>query len=1519
MNTKLYKTLKYTLIGLFLIPLVFLFIKPKADSKSDYLQKIQDLEKRTDLISRFIGTSFMTKDQSYNINTFNPNIDLGEVPYDQMIETPWYNVFYETKLRSIKSKNVTETQAENQLKELNLFEAKFARKLTTTNLDDGHYFIPFELYEAKAIQNGGGYTLYEATNNKLTDKENLLSGVLKEIDLGNGSTSKVNVISKIIGNKAIFNFIANTSEVKDIKGLVINPISGLQTPFTVFPASNGYAASFDVTIPLGLNPSDFIFAVKYIDKNNEEQITPMMACKINYDKAQRSTDTHEVDKKSLIEGITYEDYIRTRLTNLIVRAELLTNNSAYQLSSEETSQLNTALNKFKDELANFNYDTTNIKNFIKDAATIYELEYKNTLKKKIVVIAKIILGDFGNKVKDLINPIEFSESSVNSFKTYLEQIETNLVGRSIYELMDDLISIGHAKHNYKLKVAYQKMSELLAKGDTYKRDLNWNFYDDAGKEFTNYHNEIKLLVEDIKQDYFTKEPIKIREIAQKYVDLIAKVKHYFNPSESIILDNPYDEKIKPANPSQNQDFTMEYDYEHDDPSKATTYDYASTLYKAVTYNGNIIQKAKFVKKDNKYQVHFEFAPVYDSNAKTIFAINKIEKTNNGGFQELVVDEKQTVTMTFNDGVTQTFEVPKKGHFDIDNPEDKVFYSINYYHANKNSNTDHLGKPKYNGYDDGKFVFKQDTKQILGQSLNITQAAQVLAELNQLSLVGIPESITNQINAVKPLVENMVNDPTNTAYTQEMLQTEVDKLIDLIDQVNKYNKLKNTINEYENFFNEEKAKNIYSEESINEYQEVINKAKELLANNTQAEFRAITEKLINIRFILKLKNISYEIAKEALKNHREEYLNLPLVIANIYQEHYEALKNVVDNQSASSNEHLRQLIERFNEACSQAKRYYELNQLYLAKKQVHEEKVASNLYEESSIANAQSILNRVKDALDANKQNEFINLSNELNNIEYVLKSTTGLENGEYTVNVSFRQKSNPSLVSHANTSLVQRARVVVSGNKITIYLRLKQSNMVNNQASGVITKITYENGQAFTEEQMTSSTIKYEGIDYTYNHPSLVSGEVTYGTTQYIVNITVKSPVFKDNDHEAEGILNIDWGNITKGYNSNELDKTRLNEYKNDLVKELTKGENYLSDQVKANVKQVIDKLVTAINDINLHPDKELELVNEADLVLYKLELFSNLYIREQTTVVEINNALNNKEFKQETVIKAQEEFLNKVSLIKKAINELASADQNQINKIKADTDKLNLVTNNMLYNTEKLKALLTEINKLAKPDDLAKNKAQLDEIKTYIETNEHTRAGKLPSLYEEVLNQILKSIKPNVDPEPAPSNNEDEKALRYFFFNIAKLQYQKKSLSQQSETFSKFSQIINNLNEKKVDRNLIDEFLKTVDVNTEAQKEITSKDAKIYKENTKTESMIGKNFNNKVEFIKEGKSIKIRIKFNKGSISKLTYNDKEAVHETTSDHDIYTFEVEAIKELYKVSLKIKAMGTTKTVDLVIM
>ena len=138
MNTKLYKTLKYTLIGLFLIPLVFLFIKPKADSKSDYLQKIQDLEKRTDLISRFIGTSFMTKDQSYNINTFNPNIDLGEVPYDQMIETPWYNVFYETKLRSIKSKNVTETQAENQLKELNLFEAKFARKLTITNLDDGH-------------------------------------------------------------------------------------------------------------------------------------------------------------------------------------------------------------------------------------------------------------------------------------------------------------------------------------------------------------------------------------------------------------------------------------------------------------------------------------------------------------------------------------------------------------------------------------------------------------------------------------------------------------------------------------------------------------------------------------------------------------------------------------------------------------------------------------------------------------------------------------------------------------------------------------------------------------------------------------------------------------------------------------------------------------------------------------------------------------------------------------------------------------------------------------------------------------------------------------------------------------------------------------------------------------------------------------------------------------------------------------------------------------------------------------
>ena len=1514
---KIKNLFKLVYLLLLLVPLTILLINPKADTKSDYLNKINELLDRNDLVHRFIGTSFMSSDASYNLGVFNPNLDKGATPYEQIQETPWYNVWHESLLRKIKFSGVSNAQAQAQLDDLLTYEKRFARKISSHNLDDGHYWMPFELYGVKNPLNMG-YTVYDIdSDRKLTDEMNLLSGVVKQIDLGGGKVSRSNVIAKVIGNKIIVQFIADKTLVKDIKSLLVQPINGIKPAYNVFPATDKYAASFDITFPLGINPSDLVFKFNYVDKDGQNQSTQFISCVVNYDKALRSSESHQDDKVNLVEGISYQDYINTRLDNLIQRANYLVNNSPYPYSSEELTHLTNALRNLENQKANFNYETTNLKNFFNDAKVIYEAEYRNALKKQLLKDAKIWLDSIGDGISSIINPINFTEASVKEFKKYLQNLITDFKGKNLKDLIEYKVKIANARYNLILKPNYEKLEKLLDKIDkVYRKDLNINWSDDAtNKPLKQKQDEIRLLIEKLKNNIVVSLPTSVHGLAKELVELLGKIKDY-DGKTAINEKNPYDPEEVVEDPNANQEYTMEFYFEHNDPGKVSKYDYNNTLYKTFIYNGEQILKLKLVKEGKKLKAYFELLPITDSDGNGIFAISKIEYKN----ASIPIDQTQKTTMLFNDGVKQEVTVPRKAHLEIPNDTDPINLSINYYTNKANSMLDHLGKPKTITYDDCKLKFKQDTKHIIAEELNFDEANSQLAEYNKLNLTNIHAGLLGELNQAKGRIEDIIATPDTTK--QDDLNKLVNKFKAKIIEVNNYIEFRDEFNKRKKEYNDAKATNGYTPNSLNEYEQILTAAEYALTNNIQDHFEESLVKLRNIKTILKRFNLDYTEVSEALTHHREEYLTLPSIVSTSYIAIYNILKDYLENQSASNQVQISAKVREYRVQLNYVVAYFNFNNLYNEKNELHNNKVASNKYTPESIAKARAILNFSKDALDSNNQDIFNGLDahqvkDKLTNIDsiYELLSTAPIANGEYTVNVEFRTLSGK--VSHANTALRCRARVVVAGDKITIYLSLDKSATINHQASGVIYEITFANGDKFNVEETKETTITYEGKDTKYTHPSLVSALVNYGVSLYKVNIKTKSPVFGEQTHDEEANLFIDWDNITKGFNKNEISKEKLSEYLRDLTSELLKTQSIIPNELKDKVEALKVKIKTKINDINLSPAEEEQLVNEAELFLRKMELYFDYNLKYQNEIINVRDSKNDNEIDKASITYMENRLSELEKEIKASIDTLVNAKKETIDQVKSKIKELDKVSMLARYNTKALKELIAEYDKIATVSDKEKFQEKITNIKTYLETCLNSKPKDKPSKYELELTNIIRSIK---EGDNVQVENDPLLELRVMYFLLAKLNYDNKEIAPNSKQQNELNNIMLDHTNGKTNSKQIQEFINSID---DYASVVSFKEVVINKENNTAKSMLNNylfatNGKNIIEIRQSKKINQMVLKIQKGKVSKLIINSVEAVKKEANDFDEFVFTLnESIKNEYLMQATIKAMGS-KTFNVIL-
>lgn len=1501
-------TLKLLFIFTLIFSAVFLSFKVKAAPTTildKYKEKIDELLKRDDLISRFQGTSFMTSDQTYNMGEFNPNLDFGKVPKDQVKETPWYSVFKEVVARKILYDSVNLNEAQTQLNELLTYEAKFAKKLTSTNLDDGHYYIPFKLYGTKNPIDAGGYNVYESDGVYKDEETKLLSGVKKEVDLGSGSTSKSNILAKIIGNKIVMNFIANKDKVKDIKGVNINPINGLKPTFYVNKASGNNPASFDMTLPLGLNPSEIVFDVKYLNELGEEKWIKNVCVDLNYDKALRDNVSHEDDKKQLIEGLNYEAYIKQRLNNLKQRASALSFNSEFPRSTEEDTKFNKAYANLVNHALDFSYDTTNLKDIFKDASVIYEAEYKNTLKDIIVKRAMIFKEDIRMEKNAIYNHYKFTVDSLNKYKEYLTNIKDSLKGKSIVELLEIDTKMDKAAHNLHLKPNYEPLEQLLKKAKQYKSSLNYNFYDTNGENCVKIMREIELLLNVIKEDKVTKRPVNVVSEAQSLVEALNKLKPYFG--EPISEKNPYDDLTPPTPPESNKKYSMEFEWKNISQTHSAKYDFPNTLFKTIWYN-NAINKIVFEKKEDKIIAHFFFKPVFDSNGDVIFAIKQIQNQRNGS-AGLEVDEYYDLEMKFQ-SETKNIKAPKRAHFTLNkNDDDDILTSITFFWNGSNTATQSSLT-----YTDCKMEYKKDTKEIIDENLNKKEAQETLEKFNKLDLTNIPQSLKDSINLAKTALETALSDASTT---QDKLNELTKNLNDKIEEVNKALEFLKLYKEKLAKFNELKKTNNYTDDSVNEFQQVLNDSKTVFDNNQQDKFEEYSQKLNNIMTILKEKEIIYDTAKAALKLHKEEYLLLPSLVNETYVLKYNELKQIVENENATSQDFLDKLVAIFKIEASKCKVYVEFKNLYQIKLNEFENKKLSGKYSDLSIHKAEIILNDAKVALDENKSDKFDDLTNKLNNIDsiYQLKKDIDLEDGEYTVNVSFRKNDAKAELSHADEALNNRARMVVNGNKVTLYLRLQPTGIINGKANGVISEISFPDGTVVNVVSKKNTTIEYEGQNNNYEYPNEVSFDIDIKKEYYIAKLVSRSPAFGTNTHDEEARLYIDILNAVKGFNQDEPDKKDLIYHQNELRKLLGLNQVILPVELVNIVNEQLEKMTSQINSTSVSENEVKKSILDAKKLITKITKFNELEVKYKSQESFIKEYKDDKEITDLSKKQMNDKLLSLYNEIRTLINDIDATSEEDYKKINKKIEELGKIYLLARYNLENLKNLIDEYNKKATPADLKKYKDKITQVLDYIELCKNTKPVDKPSKYEAIVKAIIAEIKGETPDNPQTDANELE--IRFLYYLLAKTSLEGKKINLEGSMKDEFNKVLFDQVNKKTS---IDSINKLVEKLENETVKIVQKNISINKENTDNLSKLNSYlFENKIT-VKESKNgTIIKLRFKKGYIKavKLPQQNIDAELVESIEYDEFMVSLPGeLKSEYELDVNIKAMNRWQKVNL---
>ncbi len=352
------------------------------------------------------------------------------VPSSLISETSWYDVYHEVARRNLAKKSVDEKVAKSYIDQIKDIYQEHGFKEKNDLTTDGEYSCDYKFINADGSEN--------------TELKELFSQM---------SITKW-------GNDLDIDFITNSSKVKKIVSLTLNPFKGtLDIPVTLGNSSNPddkeNINAMSISIPAELDSSKIVGVLKYVDENGKEHKTAPFGIAIDYKKANKTRDINSL----------YKERTKARLKYWIIRGEKV--KPSLQKNSKLYKEIDTNLAKLKEIQQKQDTETPDLTKILELSVPTYKAEslaaLKDLLYNKLLTHRNIFY-------EGMLNENKYTKESIEKYKKYLDETEnyTTKDDVSISELVTKIAELDFSMNNGILKYNTANLEELIKKAEKQK-------------------------------------------------------------------------------------------------------------------------------------------------------------------------------------------------------------------------------------------------------------------------------------------------------------------------------------------------------------------------------------------------------------------------------------------------------------------------------------------------------------------------------------------------------------------------------------------------------------------------------------------------------------------------------------------------------------------------------------------------------------------------------------------------------------------------------------------------------------------------------------------------------------------------------------------------------------------------------------------------------------------------------------------------------------------------------------------
>ena len=462
---------------------IFAFTPAKEDTKQAIIRKADEILKNQSIQKHLLGTDYLAPKHN---STYTPGIDLGDyedvegkgklygkdsyiLTPDQIIETPWYEI-YNLVARAKKSVNsLDEAKAQRLLGELDTILQIYALNSDTKLKEDGDYKGKYKLVDVQLVDSDGQTNIYKDLGTEKADAKDLF----QEMEVTKW------------GNELEVLFVANKNKVSKINSMVMKSVAGKEIRVSLGsgdpqdPTKTNLVA---IPIPAELDGSQLVVeSMSYVDNQGSTKQTGPFGIKIDYGTMNKSADNYS----------RYEKKTKARIKYWIKRGEILIGKYLDADVPKDQARIKTVresiekLNQLRNSKAPSMTEALNI------AQPIYEIENTFTLLEILNERIHEAMDDLDSGT--IYNDKKYTKESLDAFRNYLEQTEQEAGDMDVPELVSKISEVQTASQNNILKYNTEALQKLVNKADKYEERY---YEEESFAEFNLVKIQAKKWVED---------------------------------------------------------------------------------------------------------------------------------------------------------------------------------------------------------------------------------------------------------------------------------------------------------------------------------------------------------------------------------------------------------------------------------------------------------------------------------------------------------------------------------------------------------------------------------------------------------------------------------------------------------------------------------------------------------------------------------------------------------------------------------------------------------------------------------------------------------------------------------------------------------------------------------------------------------------------------------------------------------------------------------------------------------------